>query len=106
MSRIRSARTKPELALKKGLGKIGFAYQPKITGSPDFANKKTKTAIFVDGCFWHKCPKCFREPETRKDFWLFKIERNVQRDKEVNRELRRDVWKVIRIWEHDIKKLK
>lgn len=104
MSKIRSKGTKAELALKKDLRKHGFTYQPKITGKPDFAKRKDKIAIFIDGCFWHKCPKCYKEPKTRKSFWVEKIKRNVERDKEVNRLLKKEGWKVKRIWEHQIKK--
>jgi len=104
MSRIRSIGTKAEIMLKKELKKHGFIYQPKLFGKPDFANIKRRVVVFVDGCFWHKCPKCYQEPKTRKNFWLLKIKRNVRRDKEVNKELRKRGWKVIRIWEHDIKK--
>ena len=104
MSRIRSSGTKAELLLKKELKKLGFAYQPKLFGKPDFADRKRKIAVFIDGCFWHKCPKCYREPKTRRDFWLPKIEKNVGRDKKVNRELKKKGWNVIRIWEHEVKK--
>jgi len=84
--------------------KLGFTYQPKgIYGKPDFVNKKQKIVVFVDGCFWHKCPKCYKEPKSRKEFWITKINNNVKRDKEVNKRLKRDNWKVIRVWEHEIK---
>ncbi len=100
MSCIRSKNTKPELILKKYLK----GSHPKcIIGNPDFANKEKKIAIFVDGCFWHKCPKCYRAPKSNKRYWLPKINRNVERSKEVTRTLKKDGWKVIRIWEHDIK---
>ena len=104
MSRIKSSKTKPELILKDALRGRYLRYQPKIYGKPDFASKKNKTVIFVDGCFWHKCPKCYREPKTNKDFWLPKIERNVERDKKVTKKLKSEGWDVIRIWEHEIKK--
>lgn len=106
MSKIRSKETKAELTLKKELRGNGFVYQPRLYGRPDFANRKEKKVIFVDGCFWHKCPKCYKEPKTRKEFWVSKIQRNVERDKEVNKELRKRGWKVIRIWEHDVRKNK
>jgi len=102
MSKIKSTRTSPELKLKKTLNLLGFEYQPRIHGNPDFANRKTKTTIFVDGCFWHKCPRCFRFPKTNRKFWKEKIEKNAERDRKTNKELRKEGWKVIRIWEHDI----
>jgi len=104
MSSIRSRNTKPELKLKKALRGLGFSYQPKIAGKPDFANKKRKIAIFVDGCFWHKCPSHYREPTSNKRYWLPKIERNVERDKENKKTLKSKGFKVLTIWEHDFPK--
>ncbi len=103
MSKIRGKFTKPELKLKRTLKIIGFEYQPANTyGNPDFANKKAKVAIFVDGCFWHRCPKHFTEPKTNRVFWKKKILTNVARDDIVNGKLRAAGWRVIRVWEHDI----
>lgn len=105
MSRIKSAETKAELKLKNFFRALGFAYQPKnIYGKPDFAHKKEKIAVFVDGCFWHKCPKHFKMPESNRKFWSEKINKNAERDKMVTKKLRKDNWRVIRIWEHEIKK--
>ena len=104
MSRIRGTNTKPELKLKKSLTVLGFSYQPKrILGKPDFANKKEKIAIFIDGCFWHKCPADFVAPAVRKTFWKNKISKNVIRDRDVTKKLKESGWVVIRIWEHEIK---
>ena len=103
MSRIKARDTKPELIIKKGLRGHGFTYHPDILGNPDFANKKEKIAVFVDGCFWHKCPKCYKESAIRKEFWNSKINNNIRRDRKVNKELSKRGWSVIRIWEHDIK---
>jgi DNA mismatch endonuclease (patch repair protein) len=69
---------------------------------PVFTRKKI--AVFIDGCFWHKCPVCFQEPETRKEFWMKKIRSNIERDEKVDKQLTNDGWTVIRIWEHEIKK--
>lgn len=76
----------------------------KAKGVPDFAFPKRKIAIFLDGCFWHKCPSCFIPPKTKKAFWRKKIDANVMRDKKVNIQLRRAGWKILRFWEHQIKK--
>lgn len=103
MSRIRSRETKVEITLKKALKGLRLRYQPKTEGKPDFSSKKHKIAIFVDGCFWHKCPKCFVEPQTNKDFWKKKMEKNVKRDYEITKKMESDGWKVLRFWEHDIK---
>ncbi len=102
MSKIRSRNTKPEIILKKLLKGEGFVYQPKIKGSPDFANKKKKIAIFVQGCFWHKCPKHYTEPASNKIYWIPKIKRNVERDRENVKILKKLGYKVIIIWEHEI----
>ena len=103
MSRIRGKNTSPERALKKYLKKKGYKISSvKLFGSPDIVLKRKKIAIFVDGCFWHKCRKHYVQPKTKKFFWKQKINRNIKRDKVVNRTLRKDGWKVIRIWEHKI----
>jgi DNA mismatch endonuclease (patch repair protein) len=73
-----------------------------VTGRPDFYFPKRRIAIFVDGCFWHACPKCFRAPRQNGKFWVQKIERNRARDQKVMRSLRREGVKVIRLWEHEL----
>jgi DNA mismatch endonuclease (patch repair protein) len=101
MSRIRSQGTTPERIM---LGKLdGFEYQPKAFGNPDFINWKGKIVLFVDGCFWHKCPIHYEAPRTNKKYWLPKIERNALRDREVSLAYQKSGWKVKRIWEHQIK---
>ena len=104
MSKVKSKETKLELAFKELLISYRFRYQPKIIGKPDFALKKLKIAIFIDSCFWHKCPKHFRKPNSNVSYWKPKINRNVERAKEVDKLLRKQNWKVIRFWEHDINK--
>lgn len=71
-----------------------------MLGRPDFVFKKERLVIFVDGCFWHACPKHGRKPGSNLDYWLSKLERNQARDIAINRELRRKGWRVLRIWEH------
>jgi len=107
MSMIKGSNTKPELALRKALyaNKVrGYRIHPAITGKPDIVFRKKKLAVFVDGCFWHKCPKCFTKPVTNKTFWVKKIESNITRAKIVNASLKKEGWTVIRIWEHEIRK--
>tara|TARA_Y100000310_G_scaffold266455_1_gene277951 strand:+ start:2213 stop:2632 length:420 start_codon:yes stop_codon:yes gene_type:complete len=104
MSKVKSRETKLELHFKKLLAGLRLRYQPKIIGRPDFASKKLKIAIFIDSCFWHKCPKHFRQPHSNKSYWKPKINRNVERAKEVNKQLKKDNWKVIRFWEHELMK--
>src|SRR4030042_4174804 len=106
MSKIRKTKTKPELKLREMIKGQYFRYQPKMPGNPDFAIKKRKIAIFLDGCFWHKCPKCFRPPKSKKYYWIPKIERNKRRDEEITKQYKKNGWMVIRIWEHQILKEK
>ena len=104
MSKIRFKNTNPEILLKKELRFHGFKYQPKnIFGNPDFINHKTKTVVFIDGCFWHKCPKCFKEPKSNKQYWLPKLERNTIRREEIKKTYKISGWEVLRIWEHTLK---
>jgi DNA mismatch endonuclease, patch repair protein len=74
----------------------------EIVGKPDFYFSKWRIAVFVDGCFWHACPKCFQAPQQNRQFWMEKILRNKRRDRSVTRALRRDGITIIRLWEHDI----
>jgi len=71
---------------------------------PDFVFPKIKTAVFVDGCFWHGCPRHATWPRTRAAFWKAKIEGNRARDRRVNSALRKRGWIVLRIWEHELAK--
>jgi len=107
MSMIKGRNTKPELFLRKLLfnkGLRNYRINYKMYGKPDIVFTKYKLVIFTDGCFWHKCPKCFKQPETHKAFWESKIDRNVERDIKVNNALKSKGWRVLRFWEHDIMK--
>jgi DNA mismatch endonuclease (patch repair protein) len=107
MSQIRGKDTGPEVTLRKLLwseGIRGYRIHYRLHGKPDIVFTRKKIAIFIDGCFWHKCPVCYQEPETRKDFWIKKIQSNIDRDKNVDETLKNDGWTVIRIWEHEIRK--
>ena len=107
MSRIRSKNTGPEITLRKLLfarGIRGYRIHYNLPGKPDIVFVKKKIAIFIDGCFWHKCPEDFQEPETRKEFWMNKINSNVERDEKNNKILQDDGWLVLRFWEHEIRK--
>lgn len=82
----------------------GWVLHPKeIFGKPDFYFSKKKIAVFLDGCFWHGCPKCGHIPKTRTEYWKEKIKRNKQRDKKTNKELKGENITVLRFWEHEIK---
>lgn len=107
MSRIRTKNTGPETKIRKMLsaGSIrGYRLHYNLIGKPDIVFTKKKIAIFIDGCFWHRCPVDFQEPETRKEFWMKKILSNVERDKKVNKKLKDDGWTVLRFWEHEVRK--
>ena len=71
---------------------------------PDFVFRKAKTAVFVDGCFWHGCPTHATWPKTRAAFWKAKLVGNRTRDRLVTRQLRRLGWRVVRVWEHDLRR--
>ena len=73
-----------------------------IVGCPDFSFPASKLAVFVDGCFWHLCPHCGRPPHSRLSYWRPKLENNRRRDRIVSQNLKRNGWRVIRFWEHDI----
>lgn len=107
MARIRSQKTGPELQLRDLLlinGFWNFRTQPKeIFGHPDFYFPVAKLAVFVDGCFWHGCDRCFKSPKTNKKFWNSKIETNATRDRVVDRKLKKLGMKVVRIKEHELK---
>ena len=106
MSRIHGTNTSPEVTLRKLLSKSkikGYRLHYKITGNPDLVFTKSKVAVFIDGCFWHKCPEHFYPPETRKEFWVNKIGSNVKRDQLVKESLEVEGWRVLRFWQHEIK---
>jgi DNA mismatch endonuclease (patch repair protein) len=106
MARIRSSGNRStelrllEILQKKGIK--GWRRKQRIFGRPDFVVKRERVAVFVDGCFWHACPRCFRRPRSNNTYWDAKLQRNRQRDRTVNRELRRLGWKVLRIWAHEL----
>jgi DNA mismatch endonuclease (patch repair protein) len=108
MSKIQSRQTQPEILLRKCLWRKGWkGYRINVKdlpGKPDIVFRTQKIAIFVDGCFWHKCPQCFAEPKSNREYWLPKIEKNVARDRAANEKLQEMGWNVIRVWEHDVKK--
>lgn len=108
MSRIRSTNTKPEEIVRKYLFIHGFRYRKndkRYPGKPDIVLPKYRTIIFVNGCFWHMhgCSRS-RLPRSNQDYWKPKIERNIQRDAENKQKLEADGWKVIVVWECELKK--
>lgn len=89
-----------------GSGVSGYQLHAKeLPGAPDFVFLGEKVAIFVDGCFWHGCPRCYRRPHSSQDYWDAKVKRNMERDRK-NRQLLRDMgWLPVRIWEHSLSSL-
>lgn len=108
MSHIRSKNTSIELLLGKAMWALGLRYRKHdktVFGTPDFVFKGKKVAVFCDSEFWHG--KYLMEkkyiPKTNADYWIPKLERNIERDKRVNTELQSAGWKVVRFWEKDIR---
>lgn len=108
MSRIRGRGNKEtELALMKLFRRhhvTGWRRNQNIVGKPDFVFRRARLALFVDGCFWHGCPRHCNTPASNQAFWKEKLAANKARDRRVNRVLRSDGWRVVRIWEHDLAK--
>lgn len=108
MSKIRSTNSAPEEKVRKYLFSKGFRYRKNVRtlpGCPDIVLSKYKTVIFVNGCFWHKhdCPR-FVWPSSNEAYWKTKILRNVERDQVNKEKLEKAGWKVIIIWECELKK--
>lgn len=108
MAAIKGKGTKPEMIVRKYLFSRGLRYRVnnrKLPGSPDIVLKKYNTVVFIDGCFWHGHEGCiyYRLPKTNVDFWRHKIIMNIARDYANNVDLRLAGWRVIRVWECDIK---
>ncbi|WP_031426985.1 very short patch repair endonuclease [Flavimarina sp. Hel_I_48] len=108
MSKIKGKNTKPELQLRKALWAAGFRYRVNskyLIGKPDISIKKYKTAIFIDGEFWHgyDWENKKLKIKSNRDFWIPKIERNMQRDREVNAKLEEMGYTVFRFWAKDLK---
>src|SRR5688572_9652543 len=81
----------------------GWRRRQLLIGKPDFVFRKQRVAVFVDGCFWHGCPLCYRRPSSHRSYWDAKVARNRARDSEVTKALRAAGWQVCRIWEHEFR---
>lgn len=111
MSQIRAKETSPEVLVRKFLFSKGFRYRKNarnIIGKPDIVLKKYNTVIFINGCFWHGHEGCryFKPPKSNQEYWFPKIKRNKERDEEVYKKLSNDGWKIVVIWECELKKRK
>ena len=110
MSRIKSKDTVPEMRVRSALHHAGYRFRlhvKDLPGKPDIVLSKYKTVIFVHGCFWHRHKGCSNAtmPSTNQDFWKEKFSQNVKRDKREQLKLKRLGWKVIVIWECELKEI-
>ncbi len=109
MSKIRAKNTKPELLLRKALWNNGLRgyrlHWKKVSGKPDISYPGRKLAIFVHGCYWHRCPYCKPSmPKSHKRFWKAKFEKNKERDQRKRKKLKSEGWNILTFWECQIKK--
>jgi len=108
MQAVKGARTGLErrlFAMLAGMGLRGWRKNAvDLLGKPDVVFDRERVAIFVDGCFWHRCPVCNRKlPDTNRQYWERKLERNVRLARKANRKLRCEGWLVVRCWEHELR---
>lgn len=103
MSQMPRASTGPEVALRRELHRLGvrFRLHAALPGRPDVVLTRARIAIFVDGCFWHRCPQHGVMPRNNRQWWQDKLDRNVARDRAADAALAADGWTVVRIWEHE-----
>ncbi len=107
MQRQRRRDTASELAVRRAVWARGLRYRvdiPPITGMrsrADLVFTRARVAVFVDGCYWHSCPEHSTIPKSNREWWIAKLQANVERDRRVDRELREAGWLVIRVWEHE-----
>jgi DNA mismatch endonuclease (patch repair protein) len=96
--------TKPEVALRRELHRRGLRFRvnhPGLPGRPDIVFTRAKVAVFVDGCFWHRCPEHGTLPRNNRDWWHAKLDRNVDRDRAKDSALGELGWHVLHVWEHE-----
>lgn len=107
MARVRSSGNQSTelrlIALMRRAGIHGWRRNYPLPGRPDFVFPALRLAVFVDGCFWHGCPRCYRRPHSRRAYWDAKAQNNRRRDARVRQTLRRRGWHVMRVWEHELK---
>jgi DNA mismatch endonuclease (patch repair protein) len=103
----RSRDTAPEIALRRLVHAQGLRYRvavrplPEVRRSADLVFRPAKVAVFVDGCFWHRCPLHATDPKTNSEYWRPKLDRNVERDRETDALLEQAGWLSVRVWEHE-----
>ncbi len=92
------------VTLLRTYGITGWRRKQNLIGKPDFVFQRERLIVFVDGCFWHGCRRCYRRPASHRGYWDAKVLRNRERDNNVGLTLRKSGWLVLRIWEHDLKR--
>ena len=105
MASIGGRNTKPELMLRRSLWALGNRYRihaADVPGRPDLSHKGRMVAVFVDGCFWHGCPKHYTRPKHNRKFWDSKLVRNKKRRVKIRAELEAEGWRTVEIWECDV----
>lgn len=105
MSRIRGKDTTPERVLRAQLRLAGLRFRLNYRirrARPDVAFPKARVAVFVDGCFWHGCPKHYVRPRSGGEFWPMKLVENVERDRRQTKLLEGEGWRTVRLWEHEV----
>jgi len=109
MSRQRRRDTGPELAVRRRLHALGYRYRvdrrplPDLRARGDLVFTRARVVVFVDGCFWHRCPQHATSPRHNGEWWRAKLDANVARDRATDRRLGEAGWRVVRIWEHELK---
>ncbi len=111
MSRVKQRHTKPEITVRKILHRNGFRFRlhnKKLPGTPDIVLPKYETVIFVHGCFWHQHEGCTkaRRPTSNVEFWNEKLDKNIERDGRKEAELKKAGWKVLYVWQCELKDIK
>lgn len=107
MKQQRRRDTAPELELRRTLHRRGLRYRVDVAVLPgvrrrvDIAFSARRVAVFVDGCFWHRCPTHGTQPKANQEWWRAKLDRNVWRDRDMDEQLAAAGWTVVRIWEHE-----
>lgn len=105
MARVRRKDTPIEVKLRKAVWSLGGRYRTQLTdlpGRPDFGSRVRRVAVFVDGCFWHGCPTCYRRPAANAVEWKRKVAYNRARRRMVRRQLKSMDWTVFEVWGHQV----
>ena len=105
MRRVKGRNTSLEMKARRDLHRRGLRYRLAypLPGRPDIVFVRARVAIFIDSCFWHGCPQHLRMPQSNEEYWHAKIARNIERDKRTNASYEGLEWRLIRLWEHELK---